>query len=204
MVFLTKILLEDIERISFPKVVRKIPWCYTFVSGEKNQVSMPYWKETELNNSLLSDMSQNMNRGAINKQLALDKRYLKMAKIWSENSYCQRRKVGALIVKDKMIISDGYNGTPSGFENVCEDDDYKTKPYVLHAEANAITKIARSHNNSDGATLYVTASPCIECAKLIIQAGIKRVVYSDKYRLDDGVNLLERANIHVVSIDMES
>jgi dCMP deaminase len=121
-----------------------------------------------------------------------------MAKIWAENSYCQRRKVGALIVKNNMIISDGYNGTPSGFENVCEDEDGLTKPYVLHAEANAITKIARSNNNSDGATLYVTASPCIECAKLIIQAGIKRVVYAEKYRLTDGIDLLERAGVEVV------
>ena len=114
------------------------------------------------------------------KQLKLDKRYIHMASIWAENSYCERRQVGALIVKDKMIISDGYNGTPAGFENVCEDDNGVTKPYVLHAEANAITKIARSNNSSDGATMYVTASPCIECAKLIIQAGIKRVVYSEK------------------------
>ena len=106
------------------------------------------------------------------KQHELDCRYLRMARIWAENSYCRRRQVGALIVKDKMIISDGYNGTPSGFENVCEDANGLTKPYVLHAEANAITKIARSGNNSDGATLYVTASPCIECANLIIQAGI--------------------------------
>lgn len=128
----------------------------------------------------------------------LDNRYMSMAKIWAENSYCQRRKVGALIVKNNMIISDGYNGTPSGFENVCEDEDGLTKPYVLHAEANAITKIARSNNNSDGATLYVTASPCIECAKLIIQAGIKRVVYAEKYRLTDGIDLLERAGVEVV------
>ena len=112
-----------------------------------------------------------------NKQFELDKRYLRMARIWSENSYCTRRKVGALIVKDKMIISDGYNGTPSGFENVCELEDGTTKGYVLHAEANAITKIAKSGNNSDGATLYVTTSPCLECAKMIIQSGIKRVVY---------------------------
>ncbi|MDR2626877.1 MAG: dCMP deaminase family protein [Dysgonamonadaceae bacterium] len=140
----------------------------------------------------------------MDKQSALDRRYLKMAKIWSENSYCQRRQVGALIVKDKMIISDGYNGTPSGFENVCEDNDFVTKPYVLHAEANAITKIARSYHNSDGATLYVTASPCIECAKLIIQAGIKRVVYSEKYRLDDGIELLQRAGIEVVAMGEES
>ena len=115
------------------------------------------------------------------KQRLLDNRYLRMAHIWSENSYCKRRKVGALVVKDKTIISDGYNGTPSGFENVCEDENNVTKPYVLHAEANAITKLARSTNSGEGATLYVTASPCIECAKLIIQAGIKRVVYGEKY-----------------------
>ena len=135
------------------------------------------------------------------KQHLLDLRYLRMARIWSENSYCQRRKVGALVVKNKMIISDGYNGTPSGFENVCETEDNVTKPYVLHAEANAITKLARSDNNSDGATLYVTASPCIECAKLIIQAGIKRVVYGEKYRLEDGINLLKRAGIDVIYLN---
>ncbi len=135
------------------------------------------------------------------KQQELDTRYIRMANIWAENSYCIRRKVGALIVKDKMIISDGYNGTPSGFENICEDEQNLTKPYVLHAEANAITKIARSNNSSEGATLYVTASPCIECAKLIIQAGIKRVVYSEKYRLEDGINLLKRANIEVAYLD---
>ncbi len=132
------------------------------------------------------------------KQEKLDARYLRMAQIWAENSYCVRRKVGALVVKEKMIISDGYNGTPSGFENICEDENNVTKPYVLHAEANAITKLARSSNNSDGATLYVTASPCIECAKLIIQAGIKRVVYGEKYRLEDGINLLKRAGIEVI------
>ncbi len=132
----------------------------------------------------------------------LDRRYLRMALIWSENSYCQRRQVGALIVKDKMIISDGYNGTPSGFPNVCEEDNV-TYPYVLHAEANAITKIARSGNNSDGATLYVTDSPCIECAKLIIQAGIKRVVYSREYRLTDGIDLLRRAGIQVEYIPID-
>jgi len=132
------------------------------------------------------------------KQLQFDQRYLDMARIWAQNSYCQRRQVGALVVKDGMIISDGYNGTPSGFENVCEDDNNVTKPYVLHAEANAITKLARSNNNSDGATIYITASPCIECAKLIIQSGIKRVVYGEKYRLTDGVDLLERAGIEVV------
>lgn len=123
-----------------------------------------------------------------------------MALIWAENSYCKRRKVGALIVKDKMIISDGYNGTPSGFENICEDENNVTKAYVLHAEANAITKIARSGNSSDGSTLYVTATPCIECAKLIIQAGIKRVVYSEPYRLQDGLDLLKRAGIDVVYV----
>lgn len=135
------------------------------------------------------------------KQLRLDLRYLRMARIWAENSYCLRRKVGALVVKDKMIISDGYNGTPSGFENVCEDGNNVTHPYVLHAEANAITKLARSSNNSDGATLYVTASPCIECAKLIIQSGIKRVIYAEKYRLTDGIDLLERANIEVTYLN---
>ena len=131
------------------------------------------------------------------KQSLLDYRYLRMARIWAENAYCRRRQVGALVVKDKMIISDGYNGTPSGFENICEDESGTTFPYVLHAEANAITKLARSSNNSDGATLYVTASPCIECAKLIIQAGIRRVVYAEKYRLTDGIDLLEKAGVKV-------
>ena len=131
----------------------------------------------------------------LSKQKKLDLRYLRMARIWAENSYCKRRQVGALVVKDKMIISDGYNGTPSGFENICEENNV-TKPYVLHAEANAITKLARSSNNSEGSTLYVTASPCIECSKLIIQSGIKRVVYAEKYRLTDGVDLLKRGRIH--------
>ena len=135
------------------------------------------------------------------KQKLLDQRYLRMARIWAENSYCKRRQVGALVVKDKMIISDGYNGTPSGFENVCEDEDNVTKSYVLHAEANAITKLARSSNNSDGSTLYITDSPCIECAKLIIQAGIKRVVYANKYRLTEGIDLLERAHIKVIHLN---
>lgn len=138
----------------------------------------------------------------LSKQTKLDLRYLRMARIWAENSYCKRRQVGALVVKDKMIISDGYNGTPSGFENICEENDI-TKPYVLHAEANAITKLARSSNNSDGSTLYVTASPCIECAKLIIQAGIKRVVYAEKYRLNDGIQLMERAGIKVEFLDID-
>jgi len=134
------------------------------------------------------------------KQVKLDSRYLRMASVWSENSYCNRRKVGALIVKDKMIISDGYNGTPEGFENVCEDDAGDTKDYVLHADANAITKVAKSSNSSQGATLYVTTSPCIECSKLIIQSGIKRVVFSEKYRHTDGLELLERANIELVHL----
>ncbi len=136
----------------------------------------------------------------MDKKDTLDHRYLRMALIWAENSYCTRRQVGALIVKDKMIISDGFNGTPSGFENVCEDDEGNTIPYVLHAEANAITKIARSGNNSDGATLYVTDEPCIECSKLIIQAGIRRVVYAREYRLHEGLDLLKRANVEVVHL----
>ena len=134
------------------------------------------------------------------KQLQFDKSYLKMAGIWAQNSYCARRQVGALIVKDKSIISDGNNGTPSGFENVCEDEQGCTKPYVLHAEANAITKMAKSNNSSLGATLYVTAAPCMECAKLIIQAGIERVVYRDAYRVTDGVDLLVRAGVVVEQI----
>lgn len=137
------------------------------------------------------------------KQLTLDRRYLRMARIWAENSYCKRRQVGALIVKDKSIISDGYNGTPSGFENICEDEQGVTKKYVLHAEANAITKVAASTNNCSGATVYVTASPCIECAKLIIQAGIKRVVYSEEYHLRDGVELLQHAGIEVLFLEGE-
>lgn len=136
------------------------------------------------------------------KQTELDLRYLRMAHIWSENSYCKRRQVGALIVKDKMIISDGYNGTPSGFENICEDENNQTLPYVLHAEANAITKIARSGNNSENATLYVTDAPCIECSKLIIQAGIKRVIYSRNYRLEDGINLLRKAGVEVCYLEL--
>lgn len=136
------------------------------------------------------------------KQQEIDIRYLRMAKIWAENSYCKRRQVGALIVKDQMIISDGYNGTPAGFENVCEDENNKTKPYVLHAEANAITKVAASNNNSRNATIYVTSSPCIECSKLIIQAGIKRVVFSEKYHTEEGVILLERAGISVDFIEL--
>lgn len=136
----------------------------------------------------------------LNKQDLLDRRYLRMAAIWAENSYCKRRKVGAIIVKDSMIISDGFNGTPSGFENVCEDESGMTKPYVLHAEANAITKVSRSNNSSDGATLYITASPCVECSKLIIQAGIRRVVFNEIYRITDGLDLLKRAGVECVHI----
>ncbi|MCT4646527.1 MAG: dCMP deaminase family protein [Carboxylicivirga sp.] len=144
-----------------------------------------------------------MSKTNDNKQFLLDQRYLAMARIWAQNSYCTRRQVGALLVKDKMIISDGYNGTPSGFENECEDCNNKTKPYVLHAEANAITKVARSNNSSDGSTLYITASPCIECSKLIIQAGIKRVVFAEKYHNTEGLDLLGRAGIEVVHIENE-
>lgn len=136
------------------------------------------------------------------KQDMLDRRYLRMARIWSENSYCERRKVGALLVKDKMIISDGYNGTPSGFPNVCESEEGTTLPYVLHAEANAITKVARSNNSSEGSTLYVTASPCMECSKLIIQAGIRRVVFSEIYRITDGLDLLREAGVEVVYLPL--
>ena len=137
------------------------------------------------------------------KQESFDKRYLEMALIWAQNSYCKRRQVGALIVRDKMIISDGYNGTPAGFENVCEDEDYNTKPYVLHAEANAITKVAKSFNSSEDSTLYVTSSPCMECSKLIIQSGIRRVVYCNRYRTTDGLDLLMRAGIEIVYIDLD-
>jgi dCMP deaminase len=139
----------------------------------------------------------------MDKQEVLDSRYLRMAQIWAENSYCKRRQVGAILVKDKMIISDGYNGTPVGFENVCEDENDHTKPYVLHAEANAITKVAQSNNSSNGATLYVTSSPCIECAKLIIQAGIKRVVFNEIYRLTDGIELIKRAGIECVQMEIK-
>jgi dCMP deaminase len=147
--------------------------------------------------------SENKIRPYGAKQKIFDRRYLEMALIWAENSYCKRRKVGALIVKGKMIISDGYNGTPAGFENICEDENNITKPYVLHAEANAITKVAKSNNSSEDATLYVTTSPCMECAKLIIQAGIKRVVYCNRYRITDGLDLLTRAGIELVYFDPE-
>ena len=144
-----------------------------------------------------------MGAYAAEKQRQLDIRYLKMARIWAENSYCVRRQVGALIVKDKMIISDGYNGTPSGFENVCENDMGLTKPYVLHAEANAITKVAKSANNCDGATLYITTSPCMECSKLIIQAGIRRVVFSEKYHNTEGLDILAKVGVELVHLPIE-
>lgn len=156
-----------------------------------------------MNNEHISKHSSASSSVEERGKAAVDYRYLRMARIWAENSYCKRRQVGALVVKDKMIISDGYNGTPSGFENICEDESGVTKPYVLHAEANAITKLARSGNNSEGSTLYVTASPCIECAKLIIQAGIRRVVYAEKYRLTDGIDLLTRAGVEVEYISLE-
>jgi len=137
------------------------------------------------------------------KQLEFDRRYLQMARIWSQNSYCKRKQVGAIIVKDRMIISDGYNGTPEGFENICEDENFITKPYVLHAEANAITKVAKSNNSSESSTLYVTTSPCMECAKLIIQSGIRRVVFSELYNKDEGLSLLERAKIEIVHLPLD-
>ncbi len=158
----------------------------------------------KLNNFVQFSRLDNRNiRIMDDKQTLLDRRYLAMARIWGQKSYCQRRKVGALLVKDKMIISDGYNGTPSGFENICEDGNNTTKPYVLHAEANAITKVAKSNNSSEGSTLYVTASPCLECAKLIIQSGIRRVVYGEMYRIDDGIRLLQRAGIDVKYVEYE-
>ena len=137
----------------------------------------------------------------MDKDRQFDRSYLEMASVWARNSYCTRRQVGAILVKDRMIISDGYNGTPAGFENVCEDENGVTKPYVLHAEANAITKVAKSNNSSEGATLYITDSPCMECAKLIIQAGIRRVVYARDYRITDGIDLLRRAGIEVVKYE---
>ncbi len=145
--------------------------------------------------------SPNMNSGT--KQKEFDKRYLQMARIWAQNSYCKRRQVGALIVKAKMIISDGYNGTPEGFENICEDEENRTKPYVLHAEANAITKVAKSNNSSDGSTLYVTTSPCMECSKLIIQSGIKRVVFTELYNKQEGLRLLEKAKVEWVHLTID-
>lgn len=147
-------------------------------------------------------MSKHDNKS--DKQLNLDKRYLRMATIWASNSYCKRRQVGALIVKEKMIISDGYNGTPAGFENICEDEYGKTKAYVLHAEANAITKVAKSNNSSQDATLYVTSAPCIECAKLIIQSGISRVVYCNEYSKTEGIELLKRAGIDINYIQLDT
>lgn len=141
---------------------------------------------------------------AQNKQRQYDIAYLRMAVEWSKLSYCDRRQVGALIVKDKMIISDGYNGTPTGFENICEDDEGYTKWYVLHAEANAILKVASSTQSCNGATLYITMSPCKECSKLIHQAGIKRLVYQTEYKDDSGVKFLEKAGVSIAHIsDLE-
>ena len=140
----------------------------------------------------------------MNKQAQYDRAYLAMAKTWGDLSYCERKKVGALIVKDRMIISDGYNGTPSGFENVCEDEDHYTKWYVLHAEANAILKVASSTQSCQGATLYITLSPCKECSKLIHQSGIKRVVYSTPYKDLSGVEFLQKAGVVVEHFSLEN
>ena len=129
-----------------------------------------------------------------------DRAYLRIAREWGQLSYCKRKKVGAIIVKDRMIISDGYNGTPSGFENCCEDDENVTKWYVLHAEANAILKVARSTQSCEGATLYITMSPCKDCSKLIHQAGIKRVVFQNAYKDNSGIEFLEKAGVEVVCI----
>lgn len=159
--------------------------------------------QLNLQRSLIFGFLMDLDQTNIDKQEQFDRRYLEMALIWAKNSYCKRKQVGALIVKDKMIISDGYNGTPSGFENNCEDEENKTKPYVLHAEANAITKVAKSNNSSDNASLYITTSPCLECSKLIIQSGISRVVFCDKYRKEDGIKLLERAGIEVIYINID-
>lgn len=135
------------------------------------------------------------------KQLRYDIAYLKMAREWAKLSHCKRKQVGALIVKDSMIISDGYNGTPTGFDNCCEDENEKTLWYVLHAEANAIMKVAKSTNNSSGATLYITLSPCKECSKLVFQSGIKRVVYMNSYKDDSGIQFLSKAGVEVVQIE---
>lgn len=134
------------------------------------------------------------------KQSRYDKAYMRMAMEWAKLSHCQRKQVGAIIVKDRMIISDGYNGTPTGFDNCCEDESGDTKWYVLHAEANAIMKVAASTQSSQGATLYITMSPCKECSKLIHQSGIKRVVYKEKYKDDEGILFLEKAGVEVVHL----
>jgi dCMP deaminase len=140
---------------------------------------------------------------AKSKQNKYDKAYLQMAQIWGQLSYCERKKVGALIVKDRMIISDGYNGTPSGFENVCEDEAHYTKWYVLHAEANAILKVASSTQSCKGATLYITLSPCQECSKLIHQSGIVRVVYSKAYKDKSGLDFLEKAGVELKQVPLQ-
>ena len=136
------------------------------------------------------------------KQHRYDRVYLQMAGQWASLSHCTRKKVGALIVKDGMIISDGYNGTPSGFDNCCEDEDGNTHWYVLHAEANAILKVSKSTNSANGATLYLTLSPCKDCAKLVLQAGIKRVVFSNRYKDESGINFLELAGVDVEQIEL--
>ncbi|MCB0408926.1 MAG: dCMP deaminase family protein [Flavobacteriales bacterium] len=135
------------------------------------------------------------------KQLRYDKAYLKMAKEWAKLSHCSRKQVGALIVKDRMIVSDGYNGTPTGFDNCCEDENGETHWFVLHAEANAILKVAKSTHDINGATLYITLSPCKECSKLIIQSGIKRVVYCNGYKDDSGLSFLEESGVEICQIE---
>ncbi len=178
-------------------------------SGTFDGINVKSFATELLNSSTISPERGEQPEGQFNspkgdstaaKRLRRDRLYMRMAFTWAENSYCERRKVGALMVKNQMIISDGFNGTPSGFENVCEDENNVSKPYVLHAEANAITKVARSNNSSEGATLYVTTSPCMECSKLIIQAGIRRVVYQDEYRITDGLDLLRRSGIEVIHL----
>ncbi len=176
--------------------------CTFMVCGFDSHLRYKTYCRLNIHQSYLKMKNKSQANPYGSKQAQFDQRYLEMAHVWAKNSYCNRRKVGALIVKDKMIISDGYNGTPSGFENYCEDEEGLTKVYVLHAEANAITKVAKSNNSSDGATLYITTSPCMECAKLIIQAGIIRVVFSDPYHIDDGVKLLQRAGIEIIKMNI--
>lgn len=135
------------------------------------------------------------------KQERYDRAYLKMAMEWSTLSHCKRKQVGALLVKDGMVISDGYNGSPTGFPNDCEDDNGDTHWYVLHAEANAISKVAKSHNSAEGATMYITLSPCLDCSKMILQAGISRLVYSVKYKNTTGLDFLQKAGIELVQIE---
>lgn len=168
--------------------------------NDPSNLSSLYWKISPGTVSNFQFSSNIENLSIDEKTLKTDLVYLKMAEIWGTNSHCRRMKVGCLIVKNKSIISDGYNGSPSGFPNVCESEDNVTLPYVLHAEANAITKLAKSTNSSDGATVYITASPCYECSKLIIQSGIKRVVFKDLYRKTESISFLFLAGIEIIRI----